>query len=500
MRFLVFAARIARACRPLVVPVVLFAATLGAYIELGSLMQTWSIDEQWRVALGRAVEISCWLTGALVLSRVVRVVVWNGIFTRVIGLEPPRLIVQLGGFIIFLLAVSGIVGVVFEQSVIGIWATSSAVGVVIGLAVQNLILDTFSGLALNIERPFKPGDWINVHTRFGEYIGRVVETNWRTTRLWTTGRNVITIPNSFMTTTVVTNYSRPDTVSRFELEFTLDFSVDTVRALRILNAALRGAIGDEGPLAEPEPKVRISAVGDHGIVYKARYYIDPIATSPSKARHTILASVMRHVSQAGLTLAYPKQDMFVARMPWRQQNWSSPKDQVRQLGKLSLFSTFDHEDLSFLVSRMRVSSYRRGQRVVEQNAEGDSMFILAEGLLEVRIRNELGDVKVADLVPGSFFGEKSLLTGEPRSASVVCATDAIICEIDKAAMTELFARNPEIAENLSRVITIRDMQNLATLDDVAREERLRAVNQETERFLVRIRSFFGFDARRKNVA
>ena len=301
---------------------------------------------------------------------------------------------------IFLLAVSGIIGVVFEQSVVGIWATSSAVGVVIGLAVQNLILDTASGIALNIERPFKPGDWINVHTRFGEYIGRVIETNWRTTRLWTTGRNVITIPNSFMTTTIVTNYSMPGSISRFELDFTLDFSVDTQRGLRILNAALLGAVGERGPLGDPEPKVRISGVGEHGIVYKARYYIDPIVTSPSKARHSVIASVMEHVGRAGLTLAYPKSDVFVARMPWRQQNWTSPKDQARQLGKLSLFGALGPDDLAFLVSRMQVDSYKKDGIVVEQDAEGDSMYILAEGLLEVWVRNETGTkFKVADLAP-----------------------------------------------------------------------------------------------------
>ena len=331
------AVRTLRAMQPLYLPLFLLAAAVTGVVYLEPLAAHLDLTENWRATFERAMEIALWLTAALVISRAIRVFVWDGIFVHTMGRMPPRLIVQLGGIVIFLLAVSGIIGVVFEQSVVGIWATSSAVGVVIGLAVQNLILDTASGIALNIERPFKPGDWINVHTRFGEYIGRVIETNWRTTRLWTTGRNVITIPNSFMTTTIVTNYSMPGSISRFELDFTLDFSVDTQRGLRILNAALLGAVGERGPLGDPEPKVRISGVGEHGIVYKARYYIDPIVTSPSKARHSVIASVMEHVGRAGLTLAYPKSDVFVARMPWRQQNWTSPKDQARQLGKLSLF-------------------------------------------------------------------------------------------------------------------------------------------------------------------
>ena len=495
------AVRLTAAMRPLYLPLVLFGSAIAGVVYLEPVLAHMEIDDAWRVPLDRATEIALWLTGALVASRMIRVFVWDGLFTHTTGREPPRLIVQLGGLVIFLLAVSGIIGVVFDQSVVGIWATSSAVGVVIGFAVQNLILDTASGLALNIERPFKPGDWINVHTRFGAHIGRVIETNWRTTRLWTTGRNVMTIPNSFMTTTVVTNYSMPGSVSRFELDFTLDFSVDTERGLRILNAALLGAVGERGPLADPEPRVRIDNVGEHGIVYKARYYIDPVVTSPSKARHTVIASVMEHVARAGLTLAYPKNDVFIARMPWRQQTWTSPKDQIRQLGKLSLFAALGHEELSFLVSRMQVESYKKDNVVVEQGAAGDSMFILAEGLLEVWVKNEHGNsVKVADLAPGTFFGEKSLLTGEPRSATVVCATDAIVCEITKDAIIELFERDAEIPELLSRAVAIREVQNRDIMGRMERDERVREMDKETDRFLTRIRTFFSLSRNSKNVA
>jgi CRP-like cAMP-binding protein len=207
------------------------------------------------------------------------------------------------------------------------------------------------------------------------------------------------------------------------------------------------------------------------------------------------------VTRAGLTLAYPKNDVFVARMPWRQQTWTSPKDQIRQLGKLSLFAALGHEELSFLVSRMQVESYKKDAVVVEQGAEGDSMFILAEGLLEVWVKNEQGNsAKVADLAPGTFFGEKSLLTGEPRSATVVCATDAIVCEITKDAVVELFARDPEIPELLSRAVAIREVQNRDILGRMERDERVRELDRETDRFLGRIRTFFGLSRGTKSVA
>jgi len=69
--------------------------------------------------------------------------------------------------------------------------------------------------------------------------------------------------------------------------------------------------------------------------------------------------------------------------------------------------------------------------IVEQGAPGDSMYIVAEGLLYVYIaQGESGTLlKVAELSPGQFFGEIALLTGEPRSTTVKAETDALVYEI-----------------------------------------------------------------------
>lgn len=446
---------------------------------------------EWRVPANEVIEVLVWLTGAFLANRVIQIVVWDGLARRALGRMPPKLVIQMTGLAVFLLAVSGIIGVVFHQSVTGFWAASGAVGIVIGFALRNLILDTFSGLAIHLERPFKVGDWINCHTRFGEYIGRVEETNWRTTRLWTTSRNVLVIPNSFLTTTVVTNFSMPGAVSRFELDFTLDFSVPTERAVRVLTAALKNAVGDRGPLADPAPKVRMNAVTPHGIEYRARYYLDPVHVSPSKARNTIIDHVIRHMNHAGLSLSYPRRDIFLARMPWRQKDWTYLKDQVRQLGRLSLFSVLSEEDLNFIAEHMWVRTLPRDAVVVRQGESGESMFIVAEGLLDVFVDGPDGvRANVASLAPGTFFGEKSLLTGEPRSATVVCSSETTVCEISKDSMSELFAKNPKVAPLLSRAIAEREIHNQTVLADISRHDLDTRVDREADHLLGRLRTFF----------
>ncbi|HEY9078820.1 mechanosensitive ion channel family protein [Magnetovibrio sp.] len=470
------------------VPIVALLSTIGLHYLVANISL---LPASWEIPASQAAQTLVWLSGAYLFNRLIVLIIWQGFVTKTLGRNPPRLIVQLSGVVVFFLALSGILANVYDQSVTALWATSGALGLIIGFALRNLILDTFSGLAIHMERPFKVGDFINCHTRFGEYVGRVEETNWRTTRLWTTSRTMVIIPNSFLTTTIVTNFDMPDLVGRFQIDVVLDFSVPTDRALRILGAALTQSIGNAGPLAHPAPKVRANGISPHGIEYRLRYFLNPTKVTPSKARNTIIANIASHLNHAGLSLTPPRRDVFLARMPWRQRNWNYDKDQVHQLGRLSLFSSLAEEDLIFIAERMTVKSMSRGDVVVREGEMGDSMFILAEGLLEVFIDQDDGSrLQVADLGPGTFFGEKSMLTGEKRSATIVCAADSVLCEITKANMSELMESNPEVAPLLSHAIAEREIHNIAVLSDTAQADLSLQVDEAAGAFLTKIRAFF----------
>lgn len=442
------------------------------------------------VWVSRGLAIVCWLVGAWLAAVLLDLFLWDGIVRRAINREPPRLIVQLTRLAVFMAAIGGILADVFDQSITAFWATSGAVGVIVGFALQNLILDTFSGLAIHLERPFKVGDWINVRTRMGEFIGRVEETNWRTTRLWTTARNIIIIPNSFMTTTIVMNYSLPTHYARFELELLMDFNVPTDRVLRVLDAAVKNAIGPDGPLADPPPKVRVDNITENGVIYKIRYFLDPEITSPSRARNNILGKALRHMHYSGISLTYPKRDVYLTNMPWRQKDWDFEKDQVKQLKRVPLFKVLTDEDLTYLSGQLKVKKFGPGQRVVTQGEPGESMFIIGEGMLQVSIMDEDGaPVAVATLEPGDFFGETSLLTGEARTATVTCTYDALVGEIRKEAIASLIDQNKDVAELLSLAMAKRTLENTSILerDDANNDD---ALEDEASRILASLKRFF----------
>jgi small-conductance mechanosensitive channel len=139
-------------------------------------------------------------------------------------------------------------------------------------------------------------------------IGKVIDINWRTTRLQTADDTVIVIPNGIISEKTITNFMAPGEVSRFQLYFTVDQTIPPDRVLAVIQAALDTlADPEQGPLvADSPPSVRINRVTENGVEYMVRYRVLPSQFSPAKARHRVNESVIRHLGDAGIELAYPR--------------------------------------------------------------------------------------------------------------------------------------------------------------------------------------------------
>jgi small-conductance mechanosensitive channel/CRP-like cAMP-binding protein len=441
------------------------------------------------------VQIGMVLSGLFFLNRLMNAFVWDNIVARTLDTVVPRLVKDLFTALICIVGITIIVGVIFDSSVTGIWATSSAMGVVIGFALRSLILDTFTGLAINFENPYKQGDWVHVHSRDRlEYIGCISEISWRTTRIKTTDNNIIVVPNSIIGQSVVTNFSRPETISRFELHFCLDYSVSSERALRVLLAGVKEAIGPDGIEGEPEPTVRINRIVESGVEYRVRYWIYPDRISPPKARHLVIQNILRNLNITGISFAYPKQDVFYARMPSRYLDSDSMDDKIKILSSIELFKNLSMDALYKLAKNLEKVTFNRSETIVRIGDEGNSMYIIIEGFVEAYVYNEehTAQIKVGHISAGQFFGEMALLTGQPRSASVIAATDVLGYEVTYDNMKELIHSYPEVLETISQVVVHRHMREKRLLETMQHEEELIEATQNlTDEILTSITRFFG---------
>lgn len=409
--------------------------------------------------------------GALVLNQLVSILIWKDLVPRWTGYPVPRLLGQVT-LVVFAATAIGIIMVqVYQVPVTGVLTTSGVFIAIIGFALRNMISDVFTGIALGVERPFTVGDWIQI---VDGTIGRVVEMNWRSTRLITREEISIVIPNSELAISTFKNFSKPERAWRDEFDILLHQSVTTHQAERILLSAIN-QVPEIVAVGKP-PEVRISRFTENGIVWQLRYWV-PDYQDMSRLRYAVQRAVSRNMHYAGLTI---------------------PAEQVQVNAPVAVeYVTFDllrRVDLFDPLTDSELASLRHSAEevltlartvVVREGEQGESLFVVREGLLEVSIPSDDGEFAVATLLPGSFFGEMSLLTGDPRHATVTAMVDSVVLEINKNSFEPIIRARPEIARMLSATIENRHQHN-------QQETARRTVKQEVAQtpLLERILAFF----------
>lgn len=242
-------AQLSSSARRLIGPTFLFLVLAAAaankdnlLAEIGSAALKQAAD-----FLTYGVQIGIWLSAAFLLNRLLDVFVWPWVGAHIFMGRVPRLIRDIAMVLLYVMAFSGVIGFVFKQEVTSIWAASGVLGIVVGLALKNVILDVFIGVAVSADRPYRIGDFIMLQNNV---VGRVLDTNWRTTRLLTNENNTVIIPNSRMGEMMLTNFSEPNTNAEFELATSVEIP-ETMQAnlaqqiLGKMRQFFRGALGDK---------------------------------------------------------------------------------------------------------------------------------------------------------------------------------------------------------------------------------------------------------------
>jgi CRP-like cAMP-binding protein len=162
------------------------------------------------------------------------------------------------------------------------------------------------------------------------------------------------------------------------------------------------------------------------------------------------------------------------------------------LERVELFSVLSDEEREYLAEGMEMRLFAAKTRVIEQRAAGDSMLVIFEGLLNIMVQTSENEepLRVGSVAAGNFLGEMSLLTGEPRSASALAATDVVAFEVSKAQVEHLLSERPELVESLGRVAAERQLRNQAAFVGASK------IEQEVQRATLanqivgRVRTFF----------
>ena len=438
------------AARRLLLPVLLLAATTAAAALWPSFV-VWLADRPMPMALmvgTRVLALLTWAAGAFMIVRALDVLLWHGLLVWRGRRPPPRLLIDGTAALIWVVTGFLVAGQVLELPVAGIITTSGVAVAILGFALRDVLTSLFAGIALNLERPFQIGDWIELEEGLP---GVVVEIGWLTTRASTRDGMGIVIPNAQLAARPFRNYSAPGDLWRDTIAVPIDYEAAPERVERVLLAAA-AELPETGPPLPP-PDVQIQDFTSRGVLWQLRYWVPDYGAVPN-TRYRVQRAVLRHLHQAGLALAYAKLDLFHAPMPERRLD---PDEAVPGLlARCDLFGALSREELSELAAKSRTRRVAAGEELLRAGDPGRSLLIVIEGVLEVWHDPAEGARRwINALGAGAVVGEFALLTGEPRSATVTVKRDALLLEIDRDALAPVLAHRPALARALGEMLAER---------------------------------------------
>lgn len=398
----------------------------------------------------------------------------------------PLFFVDLVGWLVLIGASLLVISHIFALDLTGLLVGSTVVSAIIALSLQQLLGSLFSGIALQLEGPFQVDDWVQIDG----YEGKVLRMNWRTLSIITLRNECIILPNNQIAQSRIVNFTRPETMVACDLLV----GVSRVHPPSEVKAVLSGAFAGVAGLApEQSPQVMIWEYTDSYINYGIRYWLHDFGLK-LVLQDAVLTRAWYALQRAEMEFSLPRREinMHMVSDDHAEVAARARQQQILEaLRPVSLFQVLTETQLGEIAAHARRQRFMGGEMLVREGDSGDSLFIIKSGRADVLVTKEDGQpVTVAQRGMGEYFGEMSLLTGAPRSASVVAAMDMEVVIIDKHAFTNVLATDPTILEALLDALDQRrSVTETRLLEENAKAAQSRA--QERASLVERIGSFLG---------
>jgi len=364
-------------------------------------------------------------------------------------------------------------------------ASTAVVAVVAGLALQESLGNVFSGLTLQLSKPFAPGDWV----RSGNYIGRIQGIGWRSTTIVTRSNEKLEIPNSMLAKDVLVNYSNG--VVADEISIGLSYGVPPNYVREVIFETLRST---PTVLQNPDPQILTWNYAESAIEYRIKYWVSDY-TDAEHVRDAVATRMWYALRRNEIEIPYPVRTLRMH--PDATAGAGAEvfeREIMTELRGVDFLRDLRDEELRMLLPEVTVLKFGAGEVIVREGDQGDSLYLIRDGTIEVvAMAGDGKQVHIRDLMRPAFFGEIALMTGEARNATIRARTDAELLEIGRDGFTELFKAHPETAAQIGQVIALRMSETRELLAAAPHEDG----TQTRARWLIgKMRSVFNLAAQR----
>lgn len=405
------------------------------------------------------------IVGIWIALYVFRQIIWP-FYEAKKGKAIPHLIIDVTDFIIIIIGILIIVVYVFQQSIFSIAAAGGLITAALAISLQGIIQDIFGSIVIDIDVPYKVGDWLRLSNGTE---GKVERINWRQTSLLTYDKTIIHVPNSKMINEEINNLSQPEPYLVEEVSINLDGSIPVARATRILEAATM----ELSCIYNHHAHVYADKLEeDGGITYVIRYML-PDRSMWQSVRHKVLDAVTKamaihHLETANTVIEYIKNEESGG----KDTQTLTLYDYIK-LNKL--FQNSGETIISKIVEIGTLKQYTQDTIIFKQGETSNSLYLIAEGAVGIlfELEENLSDLKLPTsqnqslqdqnigAIIGScdFFGERGLYLNEPRNSTVIAKTDLLVIEIQRDDIIPIFHEHTELVDTIAKIIAIRDKEH-----------------------------------------
>src|SRR5881275_2846511 len=285
------------------VPLGLFFRLFCLMLAFYAAIAVYGVHASWRNHVGAALIL---LSTALAVALINRYV-WDFYFEKKRQTPIPHFLREVVGGIIFLVILLFVLsyGYHAQAQLNGLLAGSGVVAIIVGFAGQNLFAGIIGGISIQLNRPYKVGDWLQV----GEHFAEVMEINWRSTRLRTNDAIYLDIPNNEMVSHTIVNLHYPTEIHAMRVRVGVEYKN---APNRVKDALFRAASTAEGVLVEPKVKIFLVDFADFAVIYEIKFYMGNHSRI-NEINDAVRTNVWYALKRQGITIPFPIRTLHLDR-------------------------------------------------------------------------------------------------------------------------------------------------------------------------------------------
>jgi CRP-like cAMP-binding protein/small-conductance mechanosensitive channel len=406
-------------------------------------------------------------------------------------LQPPRITEDI--FVIIAYLAWGLVRLRYAGLDLGsIVATSAMITAVVAFAMQDTLGNILGGLALQLDNSIEIGDWVKVD----DVVGRVVDIRWRSTLVETRNWETVVFPNSQLMKNKFLVLGRrigQPVQQRRWVWFCVSLSTTPTQVVKAVEETIfQAVINNVAKL--PQPNCVLMDVEKGVARYALRYWLtDLAADDPTDA--AVRWHIYTALERAGIRLLVEEQYIHYVKENKKYDvvvHQRESQQRVKTLRRVELFAKMSDDELSALAERLKYAQFAKGNIISKQGAIAHWLYIIINGEAEVYLEGPNGGrSSVNVLSKGNFFGEMGMMTGAPRSASVVAKTDVECYRLDKEAFAGIMLARPGLAEEITHILVERRAQLDSVLHHLDEQTRQQEKSSQHNELLESVKRFFG---------